>query len=140
MPHPVLAPVAYINFFKPSIHGFPDSYDSRGSHCRPSYPPTVPSQSRLRGFQRSPRVHGQVRGCRRACERTPSGAAAAAPPAGARPALSLASPPVETRVLHCWSVVSDRHAQALLPSFPPLAPTHAANLYPPVPSPPHNDP
>jgi hypothetical protein len=39
-----------------------------------------------RGFQRPPR---EARGCRRACERTPSGAAAAAPPAGALPALPL---------------------------------------------------
>jgi hypothetical protein len=44
-------------------------------------PPTVPGQARLRGYQRPPRG-GRGR-CRRACERTPSVAAAAAPAAGA---------------------------------------------------------
>jgi hypothetical protein len=35
------------------------------------------------GYGVSSAHDGEVRGCRRACERTPSGAAAAAPPAGA---------------------------------------------------------
>jgi hypothetical protein len=75
----------YYVFPKPSVQGFPTSADPADRNRRYLVqPPTVPSLARLRDYQRPPRG-GRGR-CRRACYRTPSGAAAAAPPAGAHQA------------------------------------------------------
>jgi hypothetical protein len=69
-------------FPKPSVHGFPTAIDPADRSCRYLVQPlTVPSLARQRGYPRPPR--GGRGKCRRACERTPSGAAPAAPPAAA---------------------------------------------------------
>jgi hypothetical protein len=60
----------YYAYPKPSVHGFPTVADPADRSCRYLVqPPTVPSLTRLRGYQRPPRG-GRSR-CRRACERTP---------------------------------------------------------------------
>jgi hypothetical protein len=82
----------YYVFPKPSVHGFPIAVDPADHSCRYLVqPPTVPSLARLRGYQRPPRG-GRGR-CRRACERNPSGAAAAAPAPGALITTALAMLP-----------------------------------------------
>jgi hypothetical protein len=75
-------PVLYINnFFKsPLYRAFPTTADPAD---RAVDPPSPLSCQALHGYGVSSAHHGEVRGCRRACERTPLGAAAAAPPAGA---------------------------------------------------------
>jgi hypothetical protein len=65
-----------------------------------------------------------------------------APPAATlhRLTQSLTSPVGETRVPQGWSAVSERHAQALLPSCPPPTPTPVANSDPSIASSTPNDP
>jgi hypothetical protein len=78
----ILVPVLQRNYFfkSPMYMASPTAVDPADRGVGPLSP--LPCQA-WHGYRVSSAHHGEVRGCRRACERTPSGAAAAAPPAGA---------------------------------------------------------
>jgi hypothetical protein len=75
-------PVLHRNYsFKnPMYKAFPTASDPADRAVGPLSP--LPCQA-WHGYGVSSAHNEEVRGCRRACERTPSGVAAAAPPAGA---------------------------------------------------------
>jgi hypothetical protein len=107
---------------KPSLQGFPTAVDPADRNCRYLVqPPTVPCLARLRGYQRPPRGGGGR--CRRACERTPSGAAAAAPPAGAELGdkfLKHYDAVFRVAVCRIFGLPSSRHPASSLLYAPPL--------------------
>jgi hypothetical protein len=78
----IMAPVLHriLLFKSPMYKAFRTAADPADGAVDPLSP--LPGQA-LHGCGVSSARHGEVRGCRRACESTPPGAAAAAPQAGA---------------------------------------------------------